>query len=86
MSRSSQYCEDLHFVCSSGPQQSQLAKLDVPKKTKVFVDQTVREREHAICKYCSIIHITFTIFLICSNASKIPTASSSIEIRSSSYV
>lgn len=29
----------------------------------MYVDQTVREREHAICKYFSIIYITLTISL-----------------------
>ena len=31
-----------------GPPKGQLAKLNIPKKTKVFVDQTIRERENAI--------------------------------------
>ena len=31
-----------------GPPKGQLGKLNVPKKTKVFVDQTIRERENAI--------------------------------------
>ena len=31
-----------------GPPKGQLAKLNVPKKTKVFVDQTIRERENAV--------------------------------------
>ena len=31
-----------------GPPRGQLAKLNVPKKTKVFVDQTIRERENAV--------------------------------------
>jgi len=30
-----------------GPPKAQLAKLNIPRKTKVFVDQTVRERENA---------------------------------------
>jgi len=29
----------------AGPPASQNVKLDVPKKTKLFLDQTVRERE-----------------------------------------
>lgn len=33
-----------------GPPASQNQKLNVPKKTKVFVDQTMREREHGVCK------------------------------------
>ena len=31
-----------------GPPKAQMAKLNIPKKTKVFVDQTVRERENAV--------------------------------------
>lgn len=31
-----------------GPPKGQLAKLNIPKKTKVFVDQTIRERENSI--------------------------------------
>ena len=30
-----------------GPPAAQNMKLDIPKKTKLFVDQTMREREHA---------------------------------------
>ena len=33
-----------------GPPASQSQKLNVPKKTKLFVDQTMRERESAVCK------------------------------------
>lgn len=33
-----------------GPPKAQMEKLNIPKKTKVFVDQTVRERENAIGK------------------------------------
>ena len=33
-----------------GPPKAQMAKLNIPKKTKVFVDQTVRERENAVGK------------------------------------
>lgn len=36
---------------SPGPPKTQMAKLNVPKKTKVFVDQTIRERESAIGKH-----------------------------------
>ena len=35
---------------SAGPPASQNQKLNVPKKTKLFVDQTMRERENATCK------------------------------------
>ena len=34
----------------SGPPASQSMKLNVPKKTKLFVDQTLRERENAVCR------------------------------------
>ena len=33
-----------------GPPKAQSVKLNVPKKTKVFVDQTVRERENGVGK------------------------------------
>lgn len=36
-----------------GPPKSQMEKLNIPKKTKVFVDQTVREKENAIGKVVS---------------------------------
>ena len=32
-----------------GPSQSQAPKLNVPKKTKAFVEQAIRERENATC-------------------------------------
>jgi Bardet-Biedl syndrome 1 protein len=35
---------------SAGPPPSQNQKLNVPKKTKLFVDQTMRERENAVCE------------------------------------
>ena len=34
---------------AAGPPAAQSSKLNVPKKTKLFVDQTMREREHAVC-------------------------------------
>ena len=34
---------------SAGPPVAQNTKLNVPKKTKLFVDQTMRERENAVC-------------------------------------
>lgn len=54
-----------------GPLQSQLPKLNVPKKTKVFVDQTLRERDCATCKLMSItllhlICISFFLYLFLS--------------------
>ena len=36
---------------SGGPPSAQNTKLNVPKKTKLFVDQTMRERENAVSKY-----------------------------------
>lgn len=33
---------------SGGPPAAQNIKLNVPKKTKLFVDQTLRERENAV--------------------------------------
>jgi len=33
-----------------GPPAAQNVKLNVPKKTKLFVDQTLRERETAVSK------------------------------------
>ena len=33
-----------------GPPEAQMKKLDVPKKTKLYVDQTTRERDNALCK------------------------------------
>ena len=35
---------------AAGPPASQNIKLSIPKKTKLFVDQTLRERENAVCK------------------------------------
>jgi Bardet-Biedl syndrome 1 protein len=32
----------------AGPPEAQMKKLDVPKKTKLYVDQTTRERDNAI--------------------------------------
>ena len=40
------------YVCviyMIGPSQSQAPKLNVPKKTKAFVEQAIRERENATC-------------------------------------
>ena len=37
-------------IIQSGPPSGQALKLDVPKKTKLFVDQTIREREHGTSK------------------------------------
>ena len=35
---------------TGGPPAAQNIKLNVPKKTKLFVDQTLRERENAVSK------------------------------------
>lgn len=37
-----------------GPPEAQLRKLDIPKKTKLYVDQTTRERDNAVA-----MHLTF---------------------------
>lgn len=34
---------------AAGPPAAQNTKLNVPKKTKLFVDQTLRERDNAVC-------------------------------------
>ena len=34
----------------AGPPEAQMKKLDVPKKTKLYVDQTTRERDNAMSK------------------------------------
>ena len=36
---------------TGGPPAAQNIKLNVPKKTKLFVDQTLRERENAVSKF-----------------------------------
>lgn len=36
---------------SGGPPSAQNTRLNVPKKTKLFVDQTMRERENAVSMY-----------------------------------
>lgn len=38
---------DLH----AGPPEAQSKKLDIPKKTKLYVDQTTRERDNATCMH-----------------------------------
>ncbi len=46
MKRTAQLNErDLH----AGPPEAQSKKLDIPKKTKLYVDQTTRERDNATC-------------------------------------
>ena len=39
---------------TGGPPAAQNIKLNVPKKTKLFVDQTLRERENAVSKFIFI--------------------------------
>lgn len=47
LKRTAQFVEkDIH----GGPPPSQNIKLNVPKKTKLFVDQAMRERENSVCK------------------------------------
>lgn len=43
-----------------GPAQVQSLKLNIPKKTKLFVDQTMRERENSVCKYIMYIYSYMT--------------------------
>jgi len=42
---------------AGGPPLAQNIKLNVPKKTKLFVDQTLRERENAVSKFCDVVYI-----------------------------
>ena len=41
----------------AGPPTAQSSKLSVPKKTKVFVEQTQREREYATGRYVCVVRI-----------------------------
>ena len=50
---------------NAGPPESQSKKLDIPKKTKLYVDQTTRERDNAISKHA--IHFSFKLFLRASH-------------------
>ncbi|KAF6023937.1 BBS1 [Bugula neritina] len=43
-------------IQKGGPPPVQTLKLDVPKKTKLFVDQTIREREHGIVMHRQFMH------------------------------
>ena len=36
---------------NAGPPEAQSKKLDIPKKTKLYVDQTTRERDNATCMH-----------------------------------
>ena len=46
---------------SSGPPPAQSTKLNVPKKTKIFVEQTQRERENSTGGWLSLILMTLLI-------------------------
>lgn len=43
---------------TAGPPAAQNQKLDIPKKTKLFLDQTMRERE------CSVGQLTFDVLVV----------------------
>jgi len=43
-------------IIQAGPPSGQALKLDVPKKTKLFVDQTIREREHGTMMHRQFMH------------------------------
>jgi len=47
-----------------GPPAAQGVKLDVPKKTKLFLDQTVREREAGSGSVCDL-RYSILLYLIC---------------------
>ncbi|XP_074644382.1 BBSome complex member BBS1-like [Tubulanus polymorphus] len=49
-------------ICS-GPPVSQSIKLNVPKKTKLFVDQTMRERENAVAMHRAFQHDLYRLRL-----------------------
>ncbi|XP_071492569.1 BBSome complex member BBS1-like [Diadema antillarum] len=51
-----------------GPPASQQQKLNVPKKTKVFVDQTMREREHGISMHRMFQHDLYRLRLTTARA------------------
>ena len=54
LKRTAQLSEkDLH----AGPPEAQMKKLDVPKKTKLYVDQTTRERDSAISKFLAYLYL-----------------------------
>ncbi len=40
-----------------GPPIAQSIRLNVPKKTKLYVDQTLRERENAVGEWCTKINL-----------------------------
>ena len=44
-----------------GPPEAQMKKLDVPKKTKLYVDQTTRERDNALSKNFILLEILLII-------------------------
>ena len=47
---------------SGGPPAAQNTRLNVPKKTKLFVDQTMRERENAVSMYQG--GVTLSLYLL----------------------
>ena len=49
-----------------GQAPSNTVKLNIPKKTKLFVDQTMRERENAVCKYQK--ENTYCIIIYCHSS------------------
>ncbi|XP_041469808.1 Bardet-Biedl syndrome 1 protein-like [Lytechinus variegatus] len=51
-----------------GPPASQQQKLNVPKKTKVFVDQTMREREHGVSMHRMFQHDLYRLRLTTARA------------------
>ena len=44
----------------AGPPAAQSVKLDIPKKTKLFLDQTVREREAGPGKVTELLTVTLS--------------------------
>lgn len=46
-----------------GPPAAQNVRLDIPKKTKLFVDQTLRERENAPSAYIVVVNMKYTRLL-----------------------
>ncbi|WAR19476.1 BBS1-like protein [Mya arenaria] len=52
---------------SGGPPAAQNIKLNVPKKTKLFVDQTLRERENAVPMLVPGLNYAFETYIECLN-------------------
>lgn len=55
--------EERDATTSSGPPQSQQQKLNVPKKTKLFVDQTLRERNNCVLMHQQFQHDLYRLRL-----------------------